>query len=190
MNPSSATTAAEAVEFRLATRDDIPQLAMLKDNATKWLAAHGRTDQWGDGTVSSLENPHTLSRIDLMLASGGCWLALDATRSGDDEVVIGALSVGPAWDYVPPAAEPELYVQFLITDRSWKGHGLGKILVDKARSLAREAGVSVLRVDCYGGGDGKLVKWYESAGFTKVQTILVQDKWPGQILMMRLPNPE
>jgi hypothetical protein len=39
-------------------------------------------------------------------------------------------------------------------------------------------------VDCYAGGDGALVRWYESAGFTRTQAFEVRG-WPGQLLERR-----
>ena len=50
------------------------------------------------------------------------------------------------------------------------------------------AGVGKLRVDCYAGGSGDLVRWYESCGYTRTDPFLVGD-WPGQVLERRVALP-
>jgi len=56
--------------------------------------------------------------------------------------------------------------------------------------LAREAGVRLLRVDCFAGGDGALVRYYEQQGFTRDTAFAVPRvndvDWPGQVLVQRL----
>jgi GNAT superfamily N-acetyltransferase len=91
--------------------------------------------------------------------------------------------------YVPPAVEPELYVRLLVTDRASAGQGIGAALLDHARDLARAAGVGLLRVDCFAGGDGALVRYYEKQGFTRDVEFAVPVKdseWRGQVLSQRL----
>lgn len=91
--------------------------------------------------------------------------------------------------YVPAVDEPELYVRLLVTDRSLAGHGIGSTLLDHARELARAAGVGLLRVDCFAGGDGALVRYYERQGFTRTEAFAVPvngSEWPGQVLAQRL----
>ncbi|GAB3521290.1 hypothetical protein GCM10027575_50390 [Phytohabitans suffuscus] len=93
--------------------------------------------------------------------------------------------VGDAMPYVPPATEPELYVNLLVTSRAFAGRGVGARLLDRAREIARERGVRQLRVDCYRGDDRALVRYYESQGFTATDTFAVGE-WPGQLLVERL----
>ena len=107
----------------------------------------------------------------------------DKSRGEDKELpiingVVGALTVGQANPYVQPATEPELYVQFLISDRASSGKGISTLLLEQARTLARKAGVSLLRVNCYAGGGGRLVRSYESQGFERMETFEI-DGWPG-----------
>ena len=188
--------------------DDMPAVLGLMDVATAWLVQQGRTGQWGDGAVSHTQNPRRVKQFTAMVESGGCWVAIGsvpppppplsppdsssapsaAAAAGEPSVVVGALTVHDAMPYIPPATEPERYVQLLLTHRAWKGRGLGTLLLAKARALAADAGVGLLRVDCYAGGDGKLVRWYESQGFVKTESLLLGDdeSWPGQVLEMRL----
>jgi len=61
--------------------------------------------------------------------------------------------------------------------------------LDHARRLARSAGVSLLRVDCYRGPDVALVRYYESHGFVATDEFTVdlpRGPWPGQVLEQRL----
>lgn len=171
------------------------------DIAIEWLAAQGRTGQWGTEKVSGV--PHRIKQMTEFAESGGLWVAVDedwkapgppAPREDDGEGaaplvdpgnVVGAVCVGEAWPHVPPASEPELYIRFLIANYQSKRRGVGGILLEKARELARAAGVGVLRVDCYGGDDQKLVRWYESQGFQRQETFVAKG-WPGQILVQRL----
>ncbi|HEY3561631.1 MAG TPA: GNAT family N-acetyltransferase [Kribbella sp.] len=170
------------IRIRRAGRDDVPAVLALLDGATEWLVARGRTDQWG--TAAHSTSPRRVEQITGFADDGGLWVATVAGR------VVGALAVGTALDYVPPAAEPELYVRLLVTDRAYAGQNLGGTLLDHARELAREAGVGLLRVDCFAGGDQALVRYYERQGFTRdvafaVPRINAPD-WPGQVLAQRL----
>ncbi|MGY4919952.1 GNAT family N-acetyltransferase [Streptomyces sp. 900116325] len=97
----------------------------------------------------------------------------------------GCLVVGAANPYVTPAAEPELYVQVLVIDQRFAGHRIGQAMLERAMQEATAKGVGRVRVDCYAGDDGRLVKYYESTGFTRTETFTVGD-WPGQILERRL----
>jgi len=62
-------------------------------------------------------------------------------------------------------------------------------MIDTARALAREAGVGLIRVDCFAGGDGALVRYYEKQGFVRDVEFAVPvngSEWPGQVLSQRL----
>jgi GNAT superfamily N-acetyltransferase len=99
------------------------------------------------------------------------------------------LAVGSAPAYAAPVDEPEVYVNLLVTDRSRKGSGIGARLLDRAREIARERGVSLVRVDCYAGDDRALVRYYESQGFTATDRFTIDlpsGPWPGQTLAQRL----
>ncbi|GAA2396714.1 hypothetical protein [Dactylosporangium salmoneum] len=55
---------------------------------------------------------------------------------------------------------------------------------------SRAAHRPLLRVDCYAGGDGALVRWYERQGFTATEAFTVTrddgTEWPGQVLAQPL----
>jgi GNAT superfamily N-acetyltransferase len=76
-----------------------------------------------------------------------------------------------------------------VLDRTLAGHAIGTMLLDHARELARADGVELLRVDCFAGGDGALVRYYEKQGFTRAEQFVVpvnDSEWPGQVLIQRL----
>lgn len=168
--------------IRRGGRGDVPAVLALLDGATEWLVARGRTEQWGTAPHST--SPRRVEQITNFAADGELWVGTVAGR------VVGALAVGAAMEYVPPAAEPELYVRLLVTDRAFAGHNLGGTLLDHARDLARASGVRLLRVDCFAGGDQALVRYYERQGFTRETEFAVprvnEPDWLGQVLAQRL----
>jgi GNAT superfamily N-acetyltransferase len=157
--------------------DDVGTVLALLDDATAWLVEIGRTGQWGTQPRSA--NPRGVAQITEWAETGRLHLA------HVDGEVAGALAVGDAMPYVPPATEPELYVNLLVTGRAFAGRGVGARLLDHARAIARERGAHQLRVDCYGGDDRALVRYYERQGFTATDVFAVGE-WPGQILVERL----
>ena len=50
-----------------------------------------------------------------------------------------------------------------------------------AEDQARLAEVKRMRVDCYGGGSGALVRFYESCGYERISALDI-DGWPCQLL--------
>jgi GNAT superfamily N-acetyltransferase len=72
-----------------------------------------------------------------------------------------------------------------VTSRRVIGQGVGRALVDRAIEVARERGIDLIRVDCYGGDDRKLVTAYERLGFTPTHVVMVKE-WPAQVLEMRV----
>lgn len=188
------------MRLRPGTVEDVPAMLRLMDIATNWLVKKGQTGQWGNGTLKHSDNPERIKKAKEFTESGGTWIAVDdnyqsAKEDGgeDDGLailngIIGAVAVGPANHYVPKATEPEMYVTFLASDRASSGKGIGTLLLDKVRALAHEAGVSLIRLDCYAGGSGGLVRYYESQGFERKDAFEVKG-WPCQILVQRL-DPE
>ncbi|KAJ5986024.1 hypothetical protein N7522_013220 [Penicillium canescens] len=186
------------------TVDAVPAVLHLLDTAVKWLVSRDRVGQWGAAPFS--ENPQRAERLTEFATTGlGLWLAIKVaddtpvlgqnrlsninpqTMNGEAPgVIIGALAIGERMPYVPAVSEPELYVRLLVTDRRYAGNKIGKRLLEHARDLANRTGVSLLRVDCYAGGDGKLVQYYESQGFKRSESLNLEGDWPCQVLAQRL----
>ena len=167
--------------IRKAGAEGIVHALALLDGAAEWLVERGRPGQWG--TEQQSTSPRRLAQSQQWADSGGFYLAWIA-----DEPV-GALVVGKAAAHIPPASEPELYVNLLVTDRRHAGEGIGAAMLDYARDLARAQGVRLLRLDCYAGDDRALVAYYEKQGFSATDTFSVEIRdtvWPGQVMELRL----
>jgi GNAT superfamily N-acetyltransferase len=164
--------------LRRGDEQDLDTLLAFFDEAVAWMVARGQPDQWGTEPWST--NPKRVERVRQLLDSGELWIAeLDGTPAG-------ALIVSDRPDpHVARADEPERYVRLLITSRARAGNAIGSVLLDKAKDIARADGVELLRVDCWAGGGGKLVAYYERNGFTKSGTF-DYNGWPGQVLAQRL----
>jgi len=106
----------------------------------------------------------------------GAWVVEDPAGR-----IRGALVLGDPMPYVPLATEPEVYVRLLIAARDPRVRGLGRRMMAFADDQARAVGVTRLRVDCYGGGTGDLVRFYESCGYERISTFDLAG-WPGQLL--------
>lgn len=182
-----------------ATADDVPVVLNILDATVKWLVSRGETTQCG--TTPFSEVPRHTKQLEEYTTTGlGIWLAIkvaDGTPIGQNQhskgmngeaprTIIGALAIGERGSHVPPVSEPELYVRLLVTDRQCAGNQIGKRLLDHARDLASKAEVSLLRVDCYAGGDGKLIQYYESQGFKRFESLNTEGEWPCQVLAQRL----
>jgi GNAT superfamily N-acetyltransferase len=166
------------MKIRRGGYEDIPAVLAMFDSAIVWLAANGRGGQWGTEPMSP--RPGAADRIRKKIDDGTLWIAeLDGAPAG-------AMAVSPEpVEYVAPAEGPEVYLTLLINDRAFAGRGVGAALIGHARREAAREGVSLLRVDCYAGGDGRLVEYYRGQGFAPTERFTVGE-WPGQVLEMRL----
>lgn len=148
------------------------------DGAVAWLAERGREGQWGAGPWS--RDPRRVERVRGMAAHPGLLIAEIAGSAAGAMILT---DTPPA--HIPPAGEPEIYIDLLITGRAHTGRGVGAYLLDHARAVTRERGLGLLRVDCWAGGDGRLVRYYTSQGFTPTERFEV-DGWVGQVFEDRL----
>jgi GNAT superfamily N-acetyltransferase len=166
------------MKIRQGGEGDIPVILRMLDDAVAWLVARGRTGQWGTEPWSA--RPKAVAQVGEIVRSGTPWLA------EIDGETVGAVTLTPdPTPYVPPADEPEVYVHLLVTDRRFAGRGIGGALLSHAVAEARRQGISLLRVDCYAGDDGRLVAFYRGHGFEPVERFTVGD-WPGQLLARRV----
>ncbi|MGX1931606.1 N-acetyltransferase family protein [Microbacterium resistens] len=168
--------------FRPAVPDDVADVLSLFDDAVAWMNARGNVEQWGTARWS--DDPKRQTLIRGWCESSGAWVAL--TPKGG---IAGFLAVGAAHEYVPAprGPGPELYIRGLVASRRANERGYGRKLLAFADELASQAGIRELRVDCFAGRDGELVRFYESAGYVADTTFHVGD-WPGQVLIRTLPE--
>jgi GNAT superfamily N-acetyltransferase len=157
---------------------DVPALMAMYDEAVAWMVARGNTGQWGTEPLSS--QPERVESVRRLVEEA------DLRIAELDGVPVGALIThDKPPDRIEPVGEPELYVRLLLTSRRYAGRAIGARLLEYARSLAVDLGVALVRVDCYRGGDGSLVRYYERNGFVRTHPITIGE-WPGQILEQRL----
>jgi GNAT superfamily N-acetyltransferase len=162
---------------------DMAAVLALGDEAVKWMNARGNTQQWG--TAPWTGNQQREAVIGDQARGGGMRIAED-----HDGVVLGAVVITeiPA-PYVPAATERELYVNLLLVSRRHSGQGIGAALIEHVKQEAAARGIGLIRVDCWAGQDGSLVRVYEKYGFSRVQDFTVAlpaGPWPGMLLAMRL----
>ncbi|MFF1877227.1 GNAT family N-acetyltransferase [Leifsonia sp. NPDC058230] len=172
------TSETDAIAIRHATPADADAILRLFDDAIAWFVSIGNVKQWGTEPFSTQQRQ--IDRVTGWCAEPGAWVAEHPAIG-----VCGALVLGEANDYVPAATEPELYVRLLIGSRDARAKGGGRRLLAFADGQAEAAGVEKLRVDCYAGGSGDLVRFYESCGYTRAGVFTVGE-WPGQILERRV----
>jgi GNAT superfamily N-acetyltransferase len=164
--------------IRHAVPADADAILRLFDEAIAWFASIGNEGQWGVEPFSTQQKQ--VDRVTGWCSEPGAFVAVHPEAG-----VCGALVLGEANDYVPAATEPESYVRLLIGSRDPRAKGVGRRLLAFADGEAAAAGVGMLRVDCYAGGTGDLVRFYESCGYTPTGTFAV-GAWPGRILERRL----
>ncbi|GAA1320590.1 GNAT family N-acetyltransferase [Leucobacter albus] len=164
--------------IRRATPNDATAVLALFDAAIAWFTEIGNTEQWGSEPWSTQERQ--VARIAEACDSPDSWVHI--TERGE---VNGFLVLGDAMPYVPAPEQPELYVRVLIASRAPHARGVGRRLMAFADDRALADGVTELRVDCYRGGSGALVRYYESCGYERT-SVFDDGGWPGQVLARSL----
>jgi GNAT superfamily N-acetyltransferase len=171
------------VDLRIATEGDTPKVVALYDDAVAWLAGRGRSDQWGTTPFSA--RPDVVALIRARAGSGSMWLAHAGER------LLGAIVLDrQAPQYICYAEDVSaIYISGFITSRAPDARSLGQVLLRHARATADRAGIEQLRLDCYAGGDGGLVAYYEAVGFKQVSRFSVElmgATYTGCLLELRL----
>jgi GNAT superfamily N-acetyltransferase len=170
------------IVIRQGGPDDFPAILQMFDDAVAWLAERGSAGQWGTRPWS--EDPQRVERVREMAAKPGVRVA---EVGGEPAGVSIIQDECPA--HVPTASEPEVYIGLLLTSRRFTGRSVGGRLIARVLDEARERGVSLVRVDCWAGGDGDLARYYESQGFTPTVQFEVESMgapWIGQVFELRL----
>ncbi|WP_369683796.1 GNAT family N-acetyltransferase [Pseudomonas costantinii] len=167
--------------IRRASVADAPAVLQVFDDVIAWFVSMGNQGQWGTEPWSA--SADRVARVSEACAMPDAWVV-----EAPGGRIRAALVLGEPMPYVPPATEPEVYVRLLIAARDDGVRGVGRRLLAFADDRARAMGVKRLRVDCYGGGTGALVGFYESCGYERIAAFDVEG-WPGQLLGRRLGQP-
>lgn len=171
---------APRVRIRPGGPADAAAVLDMLDGAVAWMNSRGNTEQWG--TTPYSRKPGGVERVRRYTTENMPFVAeLDGVPAG---ALVLDTGPGPQTP-IASAAEPERYVRLLVSDRRLAGRGIGAALLEHAAQQTRLAGVSLLRVDCWAGGGGELVAFYERCGFTRAESFL-SGAWPGQVLVRRV----
>ena len=166
------------VQFRAGSSEDTDSVVALFDANVAWLVERGRSDQWGSDPFS--ESPSHVGFVRDLLASGVVTIA-----EIDGNVVGASVVTDHPMPYVPAIDEPERYLKLLISSPAHRGEKIGHRLIELAREHAISEGAALLRVDCWAGGDRKLVSYYVNEGFTPAQEIEVRPGTSVQVFEWR-----
>ncbi|MFE7765817.1 GNAT family N-acetyltransferase [Streptomyces sp. NPDC057438] len=168
------------IRIRPGGPDDAPAVLAMLDGAVAWMNENGNTEQWG--TIPYSRRADGPARVERYTTENTPYIA----ELGGTPVGALILDTGPSPQLpIAPAGEPERYVRLLVSDRRQAGRGIGAALLAHAAEETRRAGVRLLRVDCWAGGGGRLVRFYERNGFTATEPFR-SGTWPGQVLTRRV----
>lgn len=166
------------LQFRAGSSADTEAVLALFDANIAWLVERGRSDQWGSEPFSP--SPRHVAFAREILESGEVTIA-----EIDDEVVGASVLTDHPMLYVPAIEEPERYLKLLIAAPTYRGQKIGHRLIALAREQTVSEGIGLLRVDCWSGGDKRLVRYYESEGFTPTEEIEVRPGTSVQVFEWR-----
>lgn len=166
------------IRFREGTAADTQVVLALFDANVAWLVARGREAQWGSEPWSGDEKK--VDFVTEMLSDGELTIA-----ELDNEVVGASLLTDHPMPYVPPIGEPERYLKLLIASPEYRGMKIGHSLIERARERTTDNGIRVMRVDCWSGGDRRLVEYYVGEGFVPTEEIEVRPGTSVQVFEWR-----
>ncbi|WRZ04717.1 GNAT family N-acetyltransferase [Streptomyces sp. NBC_00385] len=171
---------AHDIRIRPGGPADAPAILDMLDGAVAWMNGRGNTQQWG--TTPYSQKPGGAERVRRYTTEQTPYVA----ELGGTPVGAMVLGSGPSPQMpIAEAGEPERYVRLLVSDRRHAGLGIGAALLAHAAEETRRAGVELLRVDCWAGGGGELVAFYERNGFAPASRFM-SGEWPGQVLTRRI----
>lgn len=166
------------VQFRAGSIDDTDAVLGLFDANVAWLVERGRSAQWGSEPWS--ETPRLVEFVRDLLSSGVVTIA-----EAEGKVVGTSVVTDHPMPYVPASDEPERYLKLLISSPEFRGQRIGHGLIERAREHTVSEGIDLLRVDCWAGGDRRLVSYYTREGFTPTNEIEVRPGTSVQVFEWR-----
>lgn len=161
-------------QFRIGSSEDTDAVVALFDANVAWLVEQGRPEQWGSEPFSG--NPKLVKFVRDLLSSGVVTIA-----EIDGKVTGASVVTDHPMPYVRAIEEPERYLKLLIASPAHRGQQIGHQLIELAREYTIAEGIGLLRVDCWSGGDRRLVQYYLDQGFTPAQEIEVR---PGTLVQV------
>jgi GNAT superfamily N-acetyltransferase len=173
------------MEITPASPKDLEILIAFRDEASRWLRAHG-IDQWSSPWPSEDLMAEGILRN---IKAGETFLVWDggtpaATVTVDDWA-------NPDLWTEHEAAEPALYVHKLTVARAHAGRGLGAELLDWAGTKAADSGATWLRLDVWT-TNLQLQRYYLDQDFIHVRTVALSHNPSGALFQRpsrRVPTP-
>lgn len=146
----------------LAALKDADEITNLLKSAASWLKEN-QIDQWGF-LLSGGEDAEIKEAI----------MTEKTFIVKDQDQIIGTFTLYLSqneWDKDIWGVQEDnaVYLHRLATDRSLKGNGLGKAMINWTKEYLKEQNVSILRLDCVGFNQ-KLNQFYLDCGLEKVGT--------------------
>lgn len=178
----------------LLAADQLDEALDLLDDASAWLRSKGIAGQWPtsfrDPSASDV-NRDRIGELRKYADLGQLWVLRDSGHGGQ-AVATATVTHLPDMDFASQWPDgtsghhfsaslwDARYLCRMAAARSVSGHGVGAAMVDFAGWLARNAGVSVLRLDC-SKTNAKLHAYYEGIGFKRVGTAEVPGRLSGAL---------
>ncbi|CVK94505.1 uncharacterized protein FMAN_16132 [Fusarium mangiferae] len=176
--------------FLGGTRDDIAQSEVFR------LSGQGQRRRV---FIAEIEGTHSDNDVvDLHCRkdhTGKAFVSVGAAMILDDEFASHIRSVAVLEPHIAAAEKHGgfVFLDFLVADHrvpSAKRKGVGLALLERVKTYAYEHGKQAIFLDCWTGGTDKLVKYYESAGFSPVADFEYRkingDVWPGRLFRLDL----
>ncbi|KAH6990305.1 hypothetical protein EDB80DRAFT_169021 [Ilyonectria destructans] len=125
---------------------------------------------------------------------GKTYVSVGAVKLRDDHFATHILSPTNLRPHVAAANEAGSFVflDVLVADHrvDQRRKGVGVALVNKVKQYAIEHGKNTIWVDCWTGGTGRLVQYYEDMGFKPVDSFEIPSRnntvWEGKVFRMDL----
>ncbi|KAF5529850.1 acyl n-acyltransferase [Fusarium napiforme] len=176
--------------FLEGTRDDIAQSETFR------LSSQGERRRI---FIAEIEETHSENGVDLNRwrdhGTGKTFVSVGAVMILDDEFASHTCSVTVLKPLIAAAEKHGgfVFLDFLITDHRVppaQRKGAGLALLEHIKTYAYEHRKRAIFLDCWTGGTDKLVRYYESAGFSPVQDFEYNKKngdvWPGRLFRLDL----
>ncbi|KAH6880129.1 hypothetical protein B0T10DRAFT_148750 [Thelonectria olida] len=150
-----------------------------------------------DDNLESENSPEAVDRLQLARRlhqeSGKTFLSVGAAKLRDDSFANHVLYPDNLRTHTDAATKAGSFVflDFLVADHRVLGErrkGAGGALIDRVKQYAMQHGKRTIWVDCWAGGSGRLVQYYQDMGFTLVEKFEVPRRdstmWQGNLFRM------
>ncbi|XWW96054.1 hypothetical protein V2A60_004024 [Cordyceps javanica] len=203
-----------AFQIRSATVVDTDFIIGAFDSVIPVLIAAGNVGQWGTELFSEKDGFLDSTRDDLLqserfrMTGQGERIRIFVAGANDSRDLVAFITVreghfsqhisslGALKPYVDEAESLRggyTYIDVLIADQRVEQsarRGAGAALIEHVKRHTRKNGARDVYVDCWSGGDGKLVQYYHGIGFKSIAPLEFKKKdgstWTGTLMHMQL----